>query len=183
MVPYFSGVGFSCPVTSNPADYFVDVSSVDERIDRQRREDKKRVMQLIETHSRKMEMEQSRHHQQQQQQQEQQQGDDSGLKLDVELGVNNESSGVNVGVGVGVGVGGSRRGGNGGSINRETKRAEREVNWWWQVQVLAGRFLVNNIRDFFNLLGGLCQGWHQYSFLFIFFTLLHLHLTVFFHDL
>jgi len=31
MIKYFSNIGYSCPSQSNPADYFVDLASIDIR--------------------------------------------------------------------------------------------------------------------------------------------------------
>lgn len=48
MHQYFASLGYDCPVNSNPADYFVDVSSVDPRSgDMDRSEAKARIRRLI----------------------------------------------------------------------------------------------------------------------------------------
>ena len=47
MIKYFSNIGFSCPINSNPADFFVDISSIDIRNSKNTKLDKKRVEKLI----------------------------------------------------------------------------------------------------------------------------------------
>ena len=49
MVSYFAALGHACPADSNPADYFVDVSSVDARDAHSWRESRARVTALVES--------------------------------------------------------------------------------------------------------------------------------------
>ena len=47
MIKYFSNIGYSCPSQSNPADYFVDLASIDIRNIKNTKLDKVRVEKLI----------------------------------------------------------------------------------------------------------------------------------------
>lgn len=51
LIPYFQNLGYECPITANPADYFVDLSSVDIEDGNNKMESIQRVNNLIDSFS------------------------------------------------------------------------------------------------------------------------------------
>lgn len=134
MVGYFRNLGYDCPANSNPADYYVDISSVDNQNAAHLQQSRTRVTALVAAFN------------------------EFQLRMCLSIATarsdeppspmsKSRDRGFN-----------ARPGTSGTAFGDKGKdRLEYRAPWTQQVRLLLARFVTNNRRDASNLLGGLLQ--------------------------
>lgn len=130
MVKYFKRLGFDCPKNSNPADYFVDISSIDTRSVGDLQASRERVSKLVESfHEFQMRMTLS-----------------IASARSEDLVPSPKMREKN-----------SWKTSRKSAFSDPNAPSEYRPSWYTQVYFLVGRFVRNNFRDMFSALGGLLQ--------------------------